>query len=409
LNTSAQTKKHPRLWTLNYTFLIIANFSVYLGFQMLVPTFPLYIYQLGGTALSASLSFSLIAISALITRSFSGNAADIIGRRPLLIMGFCFLFFLNISFFFVSTTNIILTLRLFHGIGWGIASTMLATVISDNVPSLRRGEGTGYYSLSIILATSLSAAIGIWLMRNYNFQVTLTASTTLILIGNMFSLKTLLTASTTKKAGSKLCFSSLASSLFEKRAVFPSFLCFIHSIIYSGIMSFIALFGNEIQLDTIWVFFVGFVITVIISRPYAGKLFDTKGHAVIILPGTIFMIIGLLFLSYTHTIYDLIIASLCYGLGFGAVQPSLLAWAINRSPIDRLGAANGTFLSFVDLGFALGTVLLGLVAASTSYATMYRISALFMVLFIALYCSSLIKTRSVSKQRRFPLTTPTNH
>jgi len=400
LNSSLQAKKLPRLWSLNYTFLILGNFSIYLGFQMLVPTFPIYIYQLGGSALSASLSFSLIAISALITRSFSGNAADVVGRRPLLIIGFCFLFFLNISFFFVATTGMILALRLFHGIGWGIASTMLATVISDNVPSLRRGEGTGYYSLSIILATSISAAIGIWLIKNYNFETTLFVSTTLILIGSVFSLKTLVTTISTNKTATKLSWSSLASSLFERKAVFPSFLCFIHSIIYSGIMSFIAIFGMEIQMDNIWVFFLCFVIMVVISRPYAGKLFDKRGHAVVILPGAIFMIIGLLFLSYTHSIYDLIIAAIFYGLGFGAVQPSLLAWAINRSPLARLGAANGTFLSFVDLGFALGTILLGFIATNTTYATMYRISALFMVLFLALYGYSLLKARTLNSHQQ---------
>ncbi|MBP2651704.1 MAG: major facilitator superfamily 1 [Firmicutes bacterium] len=400
MNSSLQAKKLPRLWSLNYTFLILGNFSIYLGFQMLVPTFPIYIYQLGGSALSASLSFSLIAISALITRSFSGNAADVVGRRPLLIIGFCFLFFLNISFFFVATTGMILALRLFHGIGWGIASTMLATVISDNVPSLRRGEGTGYYSLSIILATSISAAIGIWLIKNYNFETTLFVSTTLILIGSVFSLKTLVTTISTNKTATKLSWSSLASSLFERKAVFPSFLCFIHSIIYSGIMSFIAIFGMEIQMDNIWVFFLCFVIMVVISRPYAGKLFDKRGHAVVILPGAIFMIIGLLFLSYTHSIYDLIIAAIFYGLGFGAVQPSLLAWAINRSPLARLGAANGTFLSFVDLGFALGTILLGFIATNTTYATMYRISALFMVLFLALYGYSLLKARTLNSHQQ---------
>ena len=44
------------------------------------------------------------------------------------------------------------------------------------------------------------------------------------------------------------------------------------------------------------------------------------------------MIVGLVVLSYTHSIPTLIISSLLYGFGYGAVQPSLQAWAVNRSP-----------------------------------------------------------------------------
>lgn len=106
------------------------------------------------------------------------------------------------------------------------------------------------------------------------------------------------------------------------------------------------------------------------------------------------MLAGLLMLSYTTTIPMLILTSICYGLSFGAVQPSLQAWAINRSAADRKGAANGTFLSFMDLGVAIGSLALSSVAAVTSYAMMYRLSAICMVLFLVIYGIYLLKNKN---------------
>lgn len=110
---------------------------------------------------------------------------------------------------------------------------------------------------------------------------------------------------------------------------------------------------------------------IVITRPFIGRLFDTKGHASVILPGAISMVIGLVVLSFANSIPLLVIASLFFGFGFGAVQPSLQAWAINRTAPDRKGAANGTFLSFMDLGVSLGVVILTPIISVTSYAVMY--------------------------------------
>lgn len=123
----------------------------------------------------------------------------------------------------------------------------------------------------------------------------------------------------------------------------------------------------------------------LITRPLVGKIFDEKGHAVVILPGSICLIIGLITLSYANSILMLILSSLFYGLGYGAVQPSLQAWAVNRSPSNRQGAANGTFLSSMDLSYTLGSILLSFIAEHKSYAIMYRFSAIFIILLLLIY------------------------
>ncbi|MDY0394465.1 MFS transporter [Virgibacillus halophilus] len=244
----------------------------------------------------------------------------------------------------------------------------------------KRGEGTGYYALSVILATSLAPIVGIAMQNKLGFNAILIFTSIVMVVGlllmNMIRIPK--RARTAMPASEK---QPILKQLFEKQALLPSILCFLLAVPFGGIMSFIALFGREIGINQIWVYFIGHCAMIVITRPFIGKLFDKRGHASVILPGAISMAIGLITLSFTTSIATLVIASLFFGFGFGAVQPSLQAWALNRSPSHRKGAANGTFLSFMDLGVSLGIVILTPIISMTSYALMYRYSALFMIAF----------------------------
>ena len=88
----------------------------------------------------------------------------------------------------------------------------------------------------------------------------------------------------------------------------------------------------------------------------------------------------------------LVVSSLLYGLGYGAVQPSLHTWAVNRCPPDRKAAANGLFLSAIDLGYIVGAIALGLLAERAGFAAMYRYSALALMAFIVLYLVELARS-----------------
>ena len=155
-------------------------------------------------------------------------------------------------------------------------------------------------------------------------------------------------------------------------------------------------FSREHHLPDVWAFFVGYALMILATRPFIGRLFDRKGHAIIVLPGTLAMIAGLVALSVTESTPMLVVSSLLYGIGYGAVQPSLHTWAVNRCPPDRKAAANGLFLSAIDLGYIVGAIVLGLVAESAGFAAMYRHSALALMAFIVLY----LFARSRSSTRR---------
>ncbi|MCB2478092.1 MFS transporter, partial [Listeria monocytogenes] len=89
-------------------------------------------------------------------------------------------------------------------------------------------------------------------------------------------------------------------------------------------------YGTELGISTTWIYFLGQAIMVLVSRLFAGRLYDTKGHRFVIIPGALSMIIGILILSFAPGAISLFIASLFFGLGYGMSQPALQALAVDR-------------------------------------------------------------------------------
>jgi len=385
----AEIETSTKLWTKSYILMLFANLFIYLGFYMLTPTLPAYAKAAGGSNLQASLVVSTFSITSLLIRLFTGSIMDKVEIKPLLLIGSIILAGSTLSFIWLPIDAIIFV-RIIQGIGWGLASTGAASIFSDIIPVEKRGEGMGYYSLSMIISMALSPMVAIIIMNLYSFKNIAITSIALVVIGVLFISQVKIPKKTFEISKSKEKF-SLADS-FEKKAALPSLLCFFLVITLCGIMSYIMLYGMELKITLIWTYFVGFIAIILVTRPFFGKVFDKRGHVEIIIFGSISLIIGLILLSYANSISSLIVASIFYGLGYGAVQPTLQAWAVQRSPSNRKGAANGTFLSSMDLAYTVGSILLGAMAARSGYAVMYRFSSIFIVILLLIYVFNIARS-----------------
>ncbi|MGI6451602.1 MAG: MFS transporter, partial [Desulfitobacteriia bacterium] len=81
-----QTAKPP-LWTKNFIFIMLVNLFVFLSFQMLLPTMPLYVQALGATEDIVGLVAGVFTITAVILRPFAGRALDTQGRKRVYFFG----------------------------------------------------------------------------------------------------------------------------------------------------------------------------------------------------------------------------------------------------------------------------------------------------------------------------------
>src|SRR5699024_12525997 len=113
--------------------------------------------------------------------------------------------------------------------------------------------------------------------------------------------------------------------------------------------------------------FLVYAIFLMVSRTFAGKIYDKKGHLYVFLPGTVLIFVDMLLLSWLPSTFVMLIAAALYGLGFGSVHTALQAWAVDQSPDNRKGRANASYFSSLDLGHGIVGMVFHKLASSYGF------------------------------------------
>src|SRR5699024_1279917 len=112
-----------------------------------------------------------------------------------------------------------------------------------------------------------------------------------------------------------------------------------------------------------------------LSRIFAGRLYDRKGDLYVIPPGAILIFAAMLLLSWLLYTTTMLVSLALFGFVFGTVQLDLQAWAFDKFEGNRKGMANATFFSFFFLGVGIGSILFGQLAFVYGYGIIYIVSA----------------------------------
>ncbi len=84
-------KREP-LWTKEFVALIFANLCMFLGFQMLIPTLPVYVKEIGGTSSNIGFVVGMFTVAALFVRPLTGNALQKFNKKNHFNDRYCYLF-----------------------------------------------------------------------------------------------------------------------------------------------------------------------------------------------------------------------------------------------------------------------------------------------------------------------------
>lgn len=390
MNLTNQKKPNSdKLISRDFIFIWIANFFIFLGFQMTLPTLPLFVKELGGSDQIVGLVVGVFTFSALLFRPFAGHALETRGRQVVYLFGLS-LFVLSVgAFAFATSVFMLIMMRIVQGVGWGFSTTASGTIATDLIPPKRRGEGMGYYGLSSNLALALGPALGLSLVGLISFTQLFLMSASMGLIALLLSL--LIRYKKVEESPDKT--TTVKFDVFEKTAINPSILLFFITLTFGGIATFLPLYALEKSVEGIPLYFVVYAIFLMASRLVAGKIYDEKGHMYVFPPGALLIFIAMLLLAWLPSTTVLLIAAAFYGFGFGSVQPALQAWAVNGAADNRKGMANATFFSFFDLGVGIGAMGFGLVAFNLGYQYIYIISALSVIFAIVYYFYLYLKAK----------------
>ena len=383
-NTFPKEKIKEKIWTRRFLLICLANFFVFLGFQMTLPTIPLFVESLGGNERLIGLVVGIFTFSSLAVRPFAGQALETKGRRFVFLLGL-FIFLITVGLFgFIKSIFFLFAVRIIQGIGWGFSTTASGTIATDLIPVKRRGEGMGYYGLFANIAIAIGPALGLILANIISFKQ-------LFFICGLLGLVAWLLALTISYKKVYIKPKAIKFSVYEKSAVQPAILVFFITITFGGIATFLPLYAIQKGVSGIQWYFLLYALALMVTRIYAGQLYDRKGHQATYVPSAVLITVAMLLLAWMPSNKVLFIAAVLYGLGFGSIQPTLQAWAVEKAVENRKGMANATYFSFFDLGIGIGAILFGQIGYWFGYQLIYITAAGSVFISIVIYMYWLLK------------------
>ncbi|SFM12205.1 Predicted arabinose efflux permease, MFS family [Halanaerobium salsuginis] len=346
-------------------------------------------YVINDLDISASLA-GLIAgifmVFALPARIISGKLIEEFGRKKMLHLGLVIYGLGTFSYFIAGNFAALFLIRIIQGLGFGVATTSAMTIAAGLIPDSRRGEGMGYFMLSITIASAIGPSLGIFFYQQGDFSLILVFSSILLVIG-YFSLFFMEVPEVELSAEHLAEIKSFKlKKLFEFKVLPIAIVGAMTFFAYASIISFLSTYVDQINLVKAGsVFFLVYSMSMLVFRPLTGRWFDLKGKNYVMYPAFLAFAAGLIVISQAQTGLVLLFAAILMGFGFGTFSACGQTIAINSVPDHRVGIATSTFLAISEIGIGIGPFFLGMLIPKLGFRGLYLAMALVVILAMFLY------------------------
>lgn len=365
-----------RLWTRSFVFMTMGALFLFTSFYLLLPTLPLFIKEMGGLDSHVGLAAGVFTLAAVVARPFSGTLLDQYGRRPFLLGGLAVYAVSMFLYGWVGGVGALLLIRAVHGFGWAFITSASSSTVADIVPASRRGEGMGWYSLSMTLAMAVGPVFGAWAVEGLGFRGLFLMATCLSVVA--------LAAMWVPRSPFQPTGERRRMELYDPTTLPVAGAVIFLALAYGAVNTFLPLFAVTIDVNPS-IYFLVYALALAVSRPLSGTLFDRYGEAVVIVPGTALTLIALVVLSSATGPGGVITAGILFGLGFGSALTAFQATILNMVPRERFGVANSSFFMAFDLGIAFGTTVLGWVSQWLGYRALFGVGAASVAVCLAVF------------------------
>lgn len=383
------------LWTRNFAFLTVANLLMAIAFYFMTPIMPLFMTDRFGSG-TGDIGWVMVSftIAAILMRPFSGFLLDSFRRYTVYVVCYIAFMLVFLGYPVAGALAVLVVLRFMHGLTWGSMNTAAYTLAVDFIPQKRRGEGLGFFGMSMTVAMAVGPMIAMAIVGKGGYNTLFYSAVAFSAVGLML----IFTLRPPKIEPVKPRFT--LKGLFEKSAIPVSVTTLMTQIPYGGIISFIALYGRKIGVMNSGSFFLIFSVSIAVARVLSGRIYDKTGPKKVALAGLLLLVAGLLLIGYFPVPAGFHAAGVVLGFGFGILGPAFQAMINYKVAAERRGAANSTYLMFFDSGVGVGMLLFGLLIDRIGYAGTFYATAFVEVLAIIVFLTVSLPSYRKTDQNR---------
>lgn len=392
-----KTKARESIWSVPYVILMVVNLFQSMAAFMTSTTLPLYADSLGASTATVGIVVSSFSVSALLVRPFAGPAFDSFSRKWMLLASQAIICISLALYGFADSIGVLCAIRLLHGIGIGCSGPLAMSLVSEFLPMSKFASGISIYALAQSFAQVIGPAAGLFIVNAIGFLESYLLSAGLLFVAmlGIFAIK--------DPRRERLPYRLRFDRMFAKEAMGKGFALMLLATSFSCMTSYVVLYGYELRVANMGLFFVVYALCLVATRPISGNLADRFGTPQLLMVGMVFFAGSYITLSVADGLFGFILAAVIGSAGFGCCGPLLQSYALASVPSDRRGAASNTAFTGLDLGMLLGPVAGGCVVeqlASPLGSQAAAYGAMWLVMLVPIGVAAVVVSNWIRRGRR---------
>ncbi len=344
----------PGLRNKQFYLLCLSSGLFFASFNMIIPELPNYLTSLGGADYKG-LIISLFAITAAISRPFSGKLADLVGRKPIMIFGAAASAICGAMYPFVTGLMGFFILRLLHGLATGFKPTGDTAYLADIVNSKNRGEALGILGMSGSTGMAAGPAIGSLIAMHYDLNTMFALSSLMGFLSIVIIIGMKESVNTTKFKTKMLKIDM--GDVLETRVLAPSIVMLLAVFSFGMALTIIPDFSTFIGIENKGLFFTITLAASIIARMFSGRASDRIGRVKMLKFGMATLAISMAIVGASTTPTMFMIGGVVYGISAGINSPTVFAWTVDLASPEKRGRAMATLFISLEIGILLGALV----------------------------------------------------
>jgi MFS transporter, DHA1 family, tetracycline resistance protein len=334
-----------------------------LGFGILIPILPTFgSKQLGISNLQIGLTVAVFSLMQFLFNPIMGRLSDKYGRRPVILVSLSMTITSYIIFSVTNSFFLLIVSRILAGLGGSNIGAAQA-YIADITPKHERAKGMGIIGAAFGLGFVFGPMVG-GVLSKFGYHVVGLGAAAFSLMAFLFALFFLPESNTDKKTA-RIKLKLFELSFAKKVLSHPELgilIVFYFIVIFSmaNIFGTLSLLGYKVfhfsDQQNGYIFGIMGVVGAAIQGGLIKKLSKKYSERFILMMGALFMMVGLAFLPYERTFFEVAVVVAIYGIGSGILQPIVVSMVSKFAPEGEQGAVLGLNQSIASFARVLGPI-----------------------------------------------------
>jgi len=354
------------------------------------PALPLLAESIGADAAQVGLIAAISPIPGILISSFAGAYSDRKGREKLLTPALVIFATAPFLYLFVSDPWQLIAVRFYHGFATAVFMPVAMAAVADMYGPDRRGEKLAMYSSATMVGRFVAPFMGGTLLYLANFSSVYIACavTGIMALALSFAVPWRgMDGHEGAPRSTKGTVESLRATVRDRRIVVTSSMEGLQYFAVGAFEAFLPLYAlslgfNGLEIGTI----MGVqVVSMLVSKPFLGKLSDRRGREPSIVLGLLAGCAAIVLMPHVVGMLELAILSTAFGITVATVTASTSALVSELAGRSAHGSAIGVLSSIMDVGHSAGPLATGVIVGLYSYQAGFAVAGVLLLLGAAIF------------------------